>query len=308
MLPQPRSFLAHSHTAFPKEQLGKNTSADAFYHMIRNASGNYTGFGAANGSMVTKLTSVKKNASREETAANFLTAESSQMMVTRLPDQTQDDDSLFRSTFTDIALPKMSKTTSDRSKMQKQNKEHGGVTRSRDRSKPRTRKPKVPPSPGKAKLDEVELEQHVIIANGTEDIPIVMNITVSTRNAPRHSAVQVRISGLPSGSYLDKGEKEASSHAWLLQHEDLGSLLLNLPQHVSGSLPLIISSTLELQRNKTLSTRQHFDVLVRPETDFGQIEIKGPYSDRGCVDKSEKEIRFLVKVVLEDNGKPAGIH
>ncbi|GAU97725.1 hypothetical protein RvY_08972-1 [Ramazzottius varieornatus] len=300
---QPRSFLAHSNATLTKGQSGKNISALALYRTIVNSS-SVEKDQRINSSSMMNLSSAYwyKNASRANTTGNYLVAESSLITVTQLPDQTQDDESVIRVNDSNIVTSKR-RTTAGKIKTPKQNKEHGS-TRSRDRSKPRTRKPKLPQLvavTGKAKLDDIELEQHVSIDNGTEDIPIRINISVTTRNAPRNAAVQVRISGLPTGSYLDKGEKEASSHAWLLQYEDLGSLLLHLPQHQAGLLPIIITSTLELQRNKSLSARQSFEISVRPETDFGQIDIKGPYLDRGCVDKSEKEIRLSLKVVLEDN-------
>lgn len=180
--------------------------------------------------------------------------------------------------------------------------DNNATTTIRPRSRPHKKgKPKVAQMPGKAEMDNVKIEQFATIANGTEDNPIQLNITVITKNAPIQSAIQTRVIGLPQGSYLTRGILENSSNTWRLEYHELGALKLYLPLHASGKIPLTIASTLNLVKNKTLTARENFDLRVRPETDGGQLEITSPYFQTKCVKDDEKDLRFTVKVRLEDN-------
>ena len=151
-------------------------------------------------------------------------------------------------------------------------------------------------------MEHVKIEQRVVIANGTEDIPLPINITVITKNAPLHSAVITRIQGLPKGSFLTRGVLDNFTGMWVLRHSDLNEpLLLYLPVHTSGKFPVTISSTLGLVKNKSITAREGFEVRVKPETDSGHMEIKSPYFTSKCFHQDEKSLRFTVEVKLDDN-------
>ncbi|XP_055335226.1 uncharacterized protein LOC129586190 [Paramacrobiotus metropolitanus] len=223
-------------------------------------------------------------------------------------DSAQDDESVpVRSnrnfSFLEITTSTPSTTTRNPLKVQRLAKTTEEKTVRPQRTRPsKRRKPKGPQVPGRAQMDHVKLEQYATIANGTEDVPIGVNITVITKNAPVHSAVQTRIFGLPHGSFMTRGTLENLTHAWLLNQRDLAqTLTLYLPRHLSGKFSLTVASSLNLPRNKTLVARENVDLRVRPETDSGQFEITSPYFSSKCFQLNDKRLRFTVRVKLEDN-------
>ena len=141
----------------------------------------------------------------------------------------------------------------------------------------------------------------VALGNGSEDTPIKINISVSTKNAPLHSATETRVHGLPAGSWLTKGRPDNGSTAWILRHNDLGLLFINLPAHISGIFPITVATSLCAQKNRTLLAKGMLDLLVHPITDGGEIEIIGPFSSRECVEKGDKQFRMIIAVNLTDN-------